>query len=432
VVASGKYKKEQGFMALGQNNASQEYLLLDYAQRLERHRQDRRAVHIHLSRLKPQNRREHHIRIAANTFEDLVKQYEGQIFMLSNADLIFVCRGATIEDIDEAIIKLRYLFSEDPLSADGGEDDKFATWYDIEAHYPRFLALAERLYEAEQDRAKRQSLQSAQEEAAKMEARRPLNPEQLGKLEAFLRQADLSNVMRRQSVCVVKSGEKPKPIFKELYVAIGELAETVLPEVDLIVNRWLFQHLTQTFDRRVLKMLARGDDSDLHASFSINLNVQTLLSPEFLEFDSSLRMGSRGTIVVELQLVDIFADLAGFVFARDFVREKGYRICLDGITAGTLPFIDRRRLGVDLVKVIWGQDMVAGGGEDDEPTSDVTEAIKSIGTSRVIMARCDSPSSIRLGQNLGISMFQGRHIDTILYAESRRGQSATARRGMRR
>lgn len=58
-------------------------LLLDYAQRLERHRQDRRAVHIHLSRLKPQNRREHHIRIAANTFEELVKQFEGQIFMLS-------------------------------------------------------------------------------------------------------------------------------------------------------------------------------------------------------------------------------------------------------------------------------------------------------------------------------------------------------------
>jgi hypothetical protein len=98
-------------------------------------------------------------------------------------------------------------------------------------------------------------------------------------------------------------------------------------------------------------MLSRGDDTDLHASFSINLNVQTLLSPEFLDFDASLRMGSRGTIVVELQLVDIFADISGYLFARDFVREKGYRICLDGVTNNSISFVDRRKLGVDLVKV---------------------------------------------------------------------------------
>src|SRR3546814_6597177 len=60
------------------STTSQEYLLLDYVQRLDRHRQGRRAVHIHLSRLKPQNRREHQIRIAANTFEDPVKQFEGK------------------------------------------------------------------------------------------------------------------------------------------------------------------------------------------------------------------------------------------------------------------------------------------------------------------------------------------------------------------
>src|SRR3546814_1927605 len=77
------------------------------------------------------------------------------------------------------------------------------------------------------------------------------------------------------------------------------LARTVLPDVNLATNRWLFQHLTQTLDRRVLKLLSRADDTDLHAAISINLNVETLLSPAFLEFDASLRMGSRGTIVVE-------------------------------------------------------------------------------------------------------------------------------------
>ena len=55
-----------------ENQASQSYLLLDFVQRLERRREGRRAVHIHLSQLSPQNRREHHVRLAINTFEDCI------------------------------------------------------------------------------------------------------------------------------------------------------------------------------------------------------------------------------------------------------------------------------------------------------------------------------------------------------------------------
>ena len=64
------------------SSSSKAYLLLDYVQRLERHREDRRAVHIHLSQLKAQNRREHHLRIAENTFDDLTKQFDGQVFAM--------------------------------------------------------------------------------------------------------------------------------------------------------------------------------------------------------------------------------------------------------------------------------------------------------------------------------------------------------------
>ena len=55
---------------------SQEYLLLDYLQRLNRSLEGRMAVHIHLSRLRPQNRQDHHVRIAATTFEGMTQTYE--------------------------------------------------------------------------------------------------------------------------------------------------------------------------------------------------------------------------------------------------------------------------------------------------------------------------------------------------------------------
>ena len=95
---------------------SQEYLLLDYLQRLGRSVEGRMAVHIHLSRLRPQNRQDHHVRIAATTFEGMTQTYDGQVFILSSSDLFFVCKDASIDDIDAAILKVRHLFNEDPSS----------------------------------------------------------------------------------------------------------------------------------------------------------------------------------------------------------------------------------------------------------------------------------------------------------------------------
>ena len=144
--------------------------------------------------------------------------------------------------------------------------------------------------------------------------------------------ADLSSVMRRQSICAIAGTDLPRPVFKELFISIGELARQVLPNINLAANRWLFQHLTETLDLRVLKLLTQADDQDLHSSFSVNLNVSTLLLGVFTKFDTSLRTGGRGTIVLELQLIDNYSDVENYMFARDFVREHGYCICVDGVT----------------------------------------------------------------------------------------------------
>ena len=400
---------------------SQEYLLLDYLDRLTRLREGRRAVHVHLSRLKPQNRREHHVRIAANTLEDFARAVEGEMFLLGNADIVLVTKGAELSQLDEAVMRLRYLFTDDPLAQTGLDDighGRFASIYNLESQFERFHEEVEQLHEDERQRAKRLSQIAQQSGEADADARRVLTPEQLGQLEKVLQQADLSNVLRRQAVCAIAGDGPPKPIFNEVFVSIIELAGQVLPNVNLVANRWLFQHLTQTLDRRVLRMLAKADDSSLHTSFSINVNVQTLLAPEFLEFDASLRMGSRGTLVVELQMVDIFSDFSSYVFARDFVKEKGYRVCLDGVHHDMLPFIDRQKMGIDLIKLMSGP--VFEGDGPSAKKAEIAREIERCGKARVILSRCDNKAMIRSGQEMGISMFQGRVLDQVLQSEQRR------------
>ncbi|MDX1737173.1 MAG: hypothetical protein R3261_02990, partial [Alphaproteobacteria bacterium] len=349
---------EEATMAMIQNQSggthSQENTLLDFAERIKRYREGRRAVHIHLSRLRPQHRRPHHLRIAANTIEEFIFAFEGQLFRLGNSDMIFVVKDADLMQLDDVIMRLRTLFSEDPVASVNSSLEghgRFASLYSLDRQYEKFLELAREINQQAREREKRLGALAAQTEEDKNALQNPLTPDQLGKLEEVLMRTDLSNVFKRQAICAVSGDEEPTPVFNELFISIGELAKTVLPDVNLAANRWLFQHLTQTLDQRVLKMLAKSDDRTLFNSFSINLNVNTLLSREFMQFDASLHTGSRGTLVIEMQMVDIMADFSNFLFARDFVKDKGYRICLDGVTPDLLNFIDRKKMGIDLIKL---------------------------------------------------------------------------------
>ncbi|WP_142850149.1 EAL domain-containing protein [Telmatospirillum sp. J64-1] len=400
---------------------AQEHLLLDYLNRLDKHRKDRHAVHIHLSRLMAQNRREHHVRIAANTFDSLVRMLKGQIFVLGNSDLMFVFKEAALDDVEAAIIKLRFLFSDDPMLADDTEDRQgvFATWYALAKDYDKVIELSRRMV-AEEEQRRAQELQKSQ--GANVARSRPrstddLTPELLARCEQALVQADLANLLRRQAICAIVGKGAPEPVFNELFISIADLRDTLLPNVNLNSSRWLFQQLTETLDRRVLALLNKHDDRTIAGNVSINLNVATLLSPDFLTFDDNIKAGARGTIVLELQKVDIFADLGAYLFARDFAHERGYRICIDGMNHMTLPFIDRGRLGADLVKVVWDDDMLQGNQASRER---LAEAIERTGPSRVILCRCDTQEAITLGHSLGITLFQGRHVENLLAAEMRR------------
>ncbi|MEO0034176.1 MAG: hypothetical protein RLZZ501_199 [Pseudomonadota bacterium] len=393
---------------------SQESQLLDYLRRLERHRQNRKAVYLHLSGLMAQNRREHHLRVVASAFEPLVKMMLAQVFTLANADLMVIYKAQAGDEIEAAVVKLRFLFSEDPLVRDeaGGRQAAFCTRYDLEREYDLVLTQAQKLAKAEADRRS-----AAHEQAVARQLRPPqpsggdpFTPELLTRVEQALGQADLANLVRRQAVCAMVGKTPPQPVFHELFISIADLRQTLFPSVNVNSSPWLFQQLTETLDRRVLSLLNKHDDRTLEGDISINLNVATILEPEFLTFDDNVKAGMRGTIVLELQKVDIFADLGAYLFARDFAHDRGYRICIDGLTYSQLPFVDRERLGADLIKLVWDGSLAE---EQDRKT----EALKRIGVTRIILCRCDTPVAIEFGHSVGISLFQGRYVESVLQGD---------------
>jgi len=404
---------------------NQENLFYDYIRRLEHHRQGREMVHFHLSRLRPFNRREHHIRVAADAFEGMVKDLLGQIFTFKNADIIFIFKTEAMGQVEQAIEKVKFLFGDDPLLE---EENQFNSWYDVETDYEEVVALArdmmERAKNAGNGSTSTHDVKSAL--LAKQESGEPMTPRLLDRVVEALKAADLSNMVRRQYICSVEGPQMvPTAKFSELYISIYDLRETLLPGVNLTSSTWLFQHLTETLDRRVLSMLSKTADRDITGDISINLNVATLLSSEFLHFDENVIAAMRGNIVLELQHLDIFSDLNAYLFAREFVKERGYRICIDGVNYKTLPFIDRERLEADMIKLIWSPDIIHGG---HDLTDNVIRHIMLTGADRTILTRCDHEEAVEFGRTNGIELFQGHHVESLIAEEGRRKNMRTLKK----
>ena len=404
----------------GSKRAADEAQLADHAHRLTRFPTGWRAVYIHLSNLRAQNRQAHHVRIAAASFEPLIRRFDGRLFRLENNDYVFACKGAEISDIEAIIEKLRFLFSEDPLTIAGSSDGKrFTTWFDISKETERatFKQLADQLYSRAEDRRSKERQSRVMDVGVGSRNQQgkdytgPLTPELLAKLEEALGRMDIRSLIRRQPICAIIAGNDPKLVFNELFIAMAELKRQIMPGVDLFSDRWLFQRLTQSLDKRMMAALPEMK-SDMDKALSVNINVTTLLSNEFLHFDSQLRASSKKAIVFELQTADIFSDMGAFLFARDFVHDRGYRLCLDGLTHFTFPLVNREDLGVDLKKMYWAPDLSDNGQENRREK--IRQAVAQAGAGRVILCRCDDEKAIEFGQLLGISLFQGRYIDTLL------------------
>lgn len=378
--------------------------LVSFLQGLEGNPLGWQAVHLHFSKLSPRHRRESTVRIALAGLQDLVRSNDGRTFVLFNYDIVVLVKGPLVAEVNDSIDSTRLLFRDDPLS---DRPERFSTWYDLSIGNSRLQSTVRKLVV---EKARAQNAQ--QSKAGGFVEIEPLDPDRLFKLQQAITGLDLSSYVRRQPVCAMLQDRPPQPIFEEIYVHIADLQKPLMPNVNLAGNRWLFQHFTQSLDLGVLSLLTRDPDAMITGPISLNMNIDTLLSQSFVKFDKALRDGQQKQIVIEIQPVDVFADIKAFQFGRDFVRNKGYRICLDGLSPETLVLCDRERLGVDLLKLHWTISVPHAGTDSGVPG--FKEAVLEAGPERLIIARCDDADAVDYGRSIGLKMFQGRHLDQIL------------------
>lgn len=400
---------------------SQEHYLVEFARRLETTNDGRVAVHLHLSKLRAENRQPYQLRVANAFLKPLGDKYQGRIFPLGNGDTIMVLRDAKSDDIDNVLARLRYLFAEDPLTEgdSAGEAGLFESRYALDREYHSFRMATERLYEtARKEAADAQNRPKTNGDA------RPLTADLLPRLLNGINSVDISALLRRQPICVIMPGNPPQPVMWEVMAELGEVGRLLSDGIDLDSNRWYRYALRDAVLERLMAWLTKDGISDTADPVSIDATVAGLLSEQFLSFDTNLSTTAKKRVVFELQEIDAFSNLGALMFARDLLQERGYRLCLDGLNHLTLPLIGRKRLGFDFLKLHWGPDF-----EHDvraDRTRELADTIADIGPARLILYRCASARAIDCGRSMGITLFQGSYVDSMMRGAGPKNGSGAA------
>jgi hypothetical protein len=387
------------------------------------------AIHYHLSDLQDQYRSDYQVRIAVNILKDLFKGLEYSVFVCQDSDVFLIYRGYDRSLLEKAIFQVRYLFMDDPLaySTDGFENEEFCSVYDLEFRWRDFFiacksnvreeASDSRLVIEPESLVKKEApAGSTVPEQSQYAKQQLFSPSHLAQMAIALKTLDVSSAVRSQTICAAIKGKPIKPLYQEMFVNISHLCKLLKLEVDLLSSHPLFRYLTELLDQRVLFLMRDQFSTYFHAPLSINLNIKTLLSEEFAAFDAMIKPKYKPFIIIEVHVADVFEDVATFVRARNIVKRLGYRVCLDGLDSVSILQIDRETLGCDLLKLRWNPDMA--GEHHEEKNKKLSQAIIKTKPSRVILCRCDDQKAVNFGHSVGISLFQGRHFDKILFPES--------------
>lgn len=215
-----------------------------------------------------------------------------------------------------------------------------------------------------------------------------------------------ARIVRRQPAYLVRKGKPPEAMFTELYCGVEAVKREVLGPVDLRGASKTFAMLTLMFDKVLLQAWPMLNPEK--ALCSININVETLFSPDFAVFLERQGGGGLAHMIFEFRASDILEDLDRFREAREMVASRGAVIAIDGLSPSALEALNLDRLGIRVAKLFATLGEVPDAAAFRDTISDLQR--KDI---MVVLARTADRAALDAGRAAGVRVFQGFHIDTL-------------------
>ncbi len=381
-------------MAKAANFTTERYLL-DSLNRIAKNPSGYAVLYVHVSKLKPKNRHPRFIKIFAKMFDGLVGATNGLMFILSNGDFAILGKNISPATVELAVEKLRQGLSADPILY-GKDSSEFARLYQFPQDFASFYRQIESIIE--------NGVPLDKEEPEKFAVKATEIDEIINYLNNDI---NVSSLVKRQSVLRLDKTTAYKVLFQEFFVAVKDLSAMLSRNVDLVANRWLFLYLTQTLDKKTISSFKNADIKNWPEQISINLNLSSVFSREFVDFAKNF-LKENQKIIVEVQMMDVFNNLPLYFEAKEILHRGGHKILIDATSPEMLHMLNIQRLEPDMVKVFWDPMM-----EFDTNNQELRKIFEEYGEDKVILAKCVDEKSLRWGVHYGLNNFQGPYIDNL-------------------
>ena len=209
-----------------------------------------------------------------------------------------------------------------------------------------------------------------------------------------------------QAMARIRPAAEPEPRGHEIFISLRDMGRQLLPGVDMMADREVFQELTLLLDRLVLRSLS--ESRLVQGSVGINLNVDSLLTPEFERIAQRLYDRDGAALWVDLDIPDILANFETFRDARLVLRRFGVRTMAESTRPELVPTAEQRDLGLAGYKFIYP--------DDPDALNHMSGTLCRIREAErlAILTRVERDEAITAGQRLGIHHFQGFYINDLL------------------
>ena len=374
--------------------------LLVYLTKIREQPAGYRLAHVHISPLPPLKKSRDNIGRALKEFSQLKARYnDGEIFLMKNFDLVFVTRGITKPMLAGCCDKIQEIFlgkTPVPFTNEHGGKGEFYTLFELSHDFHTVMAWAEK---------EAGIVASGPGDAA---SRKEINLTQFAKVKEEILRTDLSRLLFNQPVYFIGEPGKIAVLFHEMYISVQALEETFCPGMSLTARRWLFTDLTEDLDTVMIRSLAETGLG--RKRLSINVNLSTLASEKFDRFDHDLSLEQRQDLILEINKTDIFENMRHYKQLLPSLRERGYRVLIDGLTFESLAAIDFEGLDGDFAKLFWAAEAASFPEDQIARIRAKPNRVKP----RFVLARCDTAESVRFAKATGIKAMQGRLIDHMV------------------
>ena len=375
-----------------------EQRLIDKLKRIEYIKENSTALVIYLSALSPANKSPRQVKMTLNAIEDMVIKTQSNLFLLFNDDIVIIGQNLLPQQLNDISASIRRIFQSDPFVA--AHPENFVKVYALGYDFETIMAFAEEhltnFYQ--------------QQQTKKVEV--PLAPEHLDAILRNIQGFNILKIIRRQEAIQITPQGKLSSLFLEYFTSMTDLKKAIAPDVNVLSNRWLFQHLSKTLDTRML-----GISKELFAhtpgNISLNLNISTIFTPAFENFLSAMPEGM--SVIVEVQLMDIIQNTHQYMLARDLLHEAGHQILIDGLPPISFEFMDMKILDSDLMKLNWSPTLM-----NSSESEKLESRLKEIDPNRLILMRCEDETALAWALMHKITRFQGYFIDAITAAKTRK------------